>query len=169
MRCRVRWRATSEPGRSAPSAWSSRAVAPRLPPMTLNWRSEHTVLGGAQIAIMISDDLLDWFDGRVNLVKGLDEEGGGPGVVVVPSASSLIARCQRMCHSRCDIRVGAGIPGSATSPHFQYPGARHVPTSVALRFSSAPIDRPWTPIAGTFVVHRRSRSRAADCRSESAA
>jgi hypothetical protein len=42
----------------------------------LNWRSEHTVVGGAQIAIMTYDDLLDWLDGRVNLVKGLDEEGG---------------------------------------------------------------------------------------------
>lgn len=41
----------------------------------LNWRSEHTVVGGAQIAIMTYDDLLDWLDGRVNLVKGLDEEG----------------------------------------------------------------------------------------------
>jgi hypothetical protein len=34
----------------------------------LNWRSEHTVIGGAQIAIMTYDDLLDWLDGRVNLV-----------------------------------------------------------------------------------------------------
>jgi hypothetical protein len=42
----------------------------------LNWRSEHTVVGGSQIAIMTYDDLLDWSDGRASLVKGLDEEGG---------------------------------------------------------------------------------------------
>jgi hypothetical protein len=40
----------------------------------LAWRSEHTVIGGSKIAILTYDDLLDWLDGRLALVKGLDEE-----------------------------------------------------------------------------------------------
>jgi hypothetical protein len=41
----------------------------------LNWRSECTVIGGAQIVIVTYDDLLEWLDGRVSLVKGIDQEG----------------------------------------------------------------------------------------------
>jgi hypothetical protein len=39
----------------------------------LNWRSENTVIGGSKIAIMTYDDLLDWFDGRVWLLKRLGD------------------------------------------------------------------------------------------------
>lgn len=39
----------------------------------LKWRSENTVVGGSKIAIMTYDDLLDWFDGRVALLKQLGE------------------------------------------------------------------------------------------------
>lgn len=39
----------------------------------LKWRSENTVIGGSKIAIMTYDDLLDWFDGRVALLKQLGE------------------------------------------------------------------------------------------------
>jgi hypothetical protein len=39
----------------------------------LAWRSEHTIISGARIAIMTYDDLLDWLDGRVALLKGLEE------------------------------------------------------------------------------------------------
>jgi hypothetical protein len=41
--------------------------------LRLNWRSENTVIGGSRIAIMTYDDLLDWFDGRVALLKRLEE------------------------------------------------------------------------------------------------
>lgn len=42
----------------------------------LNWRSENTVIGGSKIAIMTYDDLLDWFDGRVSLLKRLGDSDG---------------------------------------------------------------------------------------------
>jgi Shedu protein SduA, C-terminal len=41
----------------------------------LNWRSEYSVIGGARIAIMTYDDLLEWLEGRASLVKGLDQKG----------------------------------------------------------------------------------------------
>jgi hypothetical protein len=37
--------------------------------MRLNWRSENTIIGGSRIAIMTYDDLLEWFEGRVALLK----------------------------------------------------------------------------------------------------
>ena len=43
--------------------------------MRLNWRSEHTVIGGSKVVIMTYDDLLEWMDGRASLVRTLDEEG----------------------------------------------------------------------------------------------
>ena len=43
--------------------------------MRLNWRSEHTVVGGSKVVIMTYDDLLEWLDGRASLVRTLDEEG----------------------------------------------------------------------------------------------
>jgi hypothetical protein len=42
----------------------------------LNWRSENTVIGGSKIAIMTYDDLLDWFGGRVSLLKRLGDTDG---------------------------------------------------------------------------------------------
>jgi hypothetical protein len=42
----------------------------------LTWRSENTVIGGSKIAIMTYDDLLDWFDGRVSLLKRLGDAEG---------------------------------------------------------------------------------------------
>jgi hypothetical protein len=42
----------------------------------LSWRSENTVVGGSKIVIMTYDDLLDWFDGRVSLLKRLGDPDG---------------------------------------------------------------------------------------------
>jgi hypothetical protein len=44
----------------------------------LKWRSENTVIGGSKIVIMTYDDLLDWFDGRVALLKRLGDMDGEP-------------------------------------------------------------------------------------------
>lgn len=41
----------------------------------LHWRSEHTVIGGSKLVIMTYDDLLEWLDGRLSLVRTLEDEG----------------------------------------------------------------------------------------------
>lgn len=38
----------------------------------MNWRSENSVVGGAKIVLMTYDDLLDWLDGRVDLLRRLE-------------------------------------------------------------------------------------------------
>lgn len=40
----------------------------------LHWRSEHTVIGGSKLIILTYDDLLEWLDGRLSLVRSLEDE-----------------------------------------------------------------------------------------------
>ena len=35
----------------------------------LDWRSRHSIVGGAKLAILTYDDLLDWLDGRATLLR----------------------------------------------------------------------------------------------------
>lgn len=40
----------------------------------LDWRSKHTIVGGAKLAILTYDDLLGWLDARVKLLRTLSED-----------------------------------------------------------------------------------------------
>jgi hypothetical protein len=42
----------------------------------LDWRSKHTNVGGARLAILTYDDLLEWLDGRVALFRTSSEDVG---------------------------------------------------------------------------------------------
>ncbi len=35
----------------------------------LDWRSRHSIVGGAKLAIVTYDDLLAWLDGRATLLR----------------------------------------------------------------------------------------------------
>jgi hypothetical protein len=39
----------------------------------LHLRSEHTVVGGSKLDIATYDDLLGWLDGRLSLVRSLED------------------------------------------------------------------------------------------------
>ncbi len=36
----------------------------------LDWRSQNTIVGGCKISIITYDDMLEWLDGRVALIRG---------------------------------------------------------------------------------------------------
>ena len=42
----------------------------------LDWRSKHSIVGGARLAIVTYDDLLAWLDGRVTLLRAFTEAPG---------------------------------------------------------------------------------------------
>jgi hypothetical protein len=42
----------------------------------LDWRSKHSIVGGARLAIVTYDDLLAWLDGRVTLLRSFTEAPG---------------------------------------------------------------------------------------------
>jgi hypothetical protein len=39
----------------------------------LEWRSQNTIVGGANIWILTYDDLLEWLKGRVEMIRRSDE------------------------------------------------------------------------------------------------
>jgi hypothetical protein len=45
----------------------------------LDWRSEHTFVGGAKVSVFTYDDLFDWLNGRTTLVRTWPQMNRGSG------------------------------------------------------------------------------------------
>jgi Domain of unknown function (DUF4263) len=57
--------------------------------LRLEWRSSNTLIGGANLAIVTYDDLLEWLNGRVEMIRRIDES-------LVQSRGRRLTRARRL-------------------------------------------------------------------------